>query len=144
MRGCAELARASSLVTLAGAGSIAIVDPPVAAAGGYSRQALDALGLWERLQGHALGVVDTDEAVFLLDSGKARFAVVYASDVAAQPRLGIAARFPDGVYPPIVYWGAQTQQVRSPRAEDFAAFLQQPEAQERLHASGRSSRCPWS
>jgi molybdate transport system substrate-binding protein len=132
----AELSRASDLVTLAAAGSIAIVDPPVAAAGGYSRQALDALGLWERLQGHALGVVDTDEAVFLLDSGKARFAVVYASDVAAQPRLAIAARFPDGVYPPIVYWGAQTRQVRSPRTGDFAAYLRQPEAQEGLRQAG--------
>jgi molybdate transport system substrate-binding protein len=132
----AELSRASNLVALAGAGSIAIVDPPVAASGAYSRQALDALGLWDGLQGHALGVVDTDEAVFLLESGKARFAVVYASDVAAQPRLAIAARFPDGVYPPVVYWGAQTQQVRSPRTEDFAAYLRQPEAQERLRQAG--------
>jgi molybdate transport system substrate-binding protein len=132
----AELSRASNLTALAGAGSIAIVDPPVAAAGGYSRQALEALGLWDELQGHALGVVDTDEAAFLLDGGEARLAVIYASDVAAHPGLAIAARFPDDAYPPIVYWVAQTQQVRSPRAADFAAFLRQPEAQAGLRQAG--------
>jgi molybdate transport system substrate-binding protein len=132
----AELSRASDLVILAGAGSIALVDPPVAVSGAYSRQALDSLGLWDGLQGHALGVVDTQEAAFLLDDGKARLAMVYATDVAAHPGLAIVARFPDDAYPAIVYWGAQTQQVRSPRADDFAAFLRRPEAQEQLRKAG--------
>jgi molybdate transport system substrate-binding protein len=132
----AELSRASNLVTLAGAGSIALVDPPVAASGVYSQQALDALGLWDELQGHALGVVDTGEAAFLLDDGKARLAVVYVTDVAAYSGLAIVARFPNDAYPAIVYWGAQTQQVRSPRADDFASFLRQPEARERLRKAG--------
>jgi molybdate transport system substrate-binding protein len=132
----AELSRASNLVTLAGAGSVAIVDPPVAASGAYSRQALDALGLWDGLQGHALGVVDTDEAAFLLDDGEARLALVYATDVAAHPGLAIVARVPDDAYPAIVYWSAQMQQVRSPRADEFAAFLRQPEAREGLRKAG--------
>jgi molybdate transport system substrate-binding protein len=130
------LSRDSTLLTLADSSSIAIVDPPVAAAGAYSRQALDALGLWEGLQGHTLGVVDTDEAAFLLDGGTARLAVVYATDVVAHPGLAVAASFADDTYPPIVYWGAETQQVRSPRTDHFASFLRQAEAQETLRKSG--------
>jgi molybdate transport system substrate-binding protein len=131
----ADLTRDSKLLTLAAGGSIAIVDP-VAASGAYSRQALDALGLWDGLQAHALGVVDTDDAVFLLDRGKARLAVVYATDVAADPGLAVAARFPDEAYPAVLYWGAQTQQVRSPRADEFASFVRRPEAQDRMRQAG--------
>lgn len=130
------LSRESNLLTLAGAGPIAIVDAPVATAGVQSRAALAALGLWDGLQGHSIGVASTEDATFLLDDGTARLAVVYATDVAADRRLSVAATIPDDAYPPIVYWWAETRQVRSDKTDEFAAFLRQAEATERLTAAG--------
>ncbi len=130
------LSRQSNLLTLAGAGPVAIVDAPVATAGVQSRTALAALGLWDGLQGHSIGVASTEDATFLLDGGKARLAVVYATDVAADRRLSVAATIPDDAYPPIVYWWAETRQVRSDKTDDFAAFLRQAAARERFKAAG--------
>jgi molybdate transport system substrate-binding protein len=130
------LSRQSNLLALAGAGPIAIVEAPVATAGVQSRTALAALGLWEGLQGHSIGVASTEDATFLLDGGPARLAVVYATDVAANRRLSVAATIPDDAYPPIVYWWAETRQMRSDKTDDFAAFLRQAEARERLTAAG--------
>ncbi len=130
------LTRESNLLTFAGSGPIAIVDPPVATAGAQSQKALETLGLWVGLQGHSVGVASTEDATFLLNGGKARLAVVYATDVAADPALSVAATFPDDAYPPIVYWWAETRQARSAETDEFAAFLRGPDAAARLHDAG--------
>jgi len=130
------LTRDSNLLTFADSGPIAIVDPPVATAGAQSRTALETLGLWAGLQGHSVGVVSTEDATFLLNGGKARLAVVYATDVAADPALSVAATFPDDAYPPIVYWWAETRQARSAETDNFADFLRQPETAARLRSAG--------
>jgi molybdate transport system substrate-binding protein len=127
---------ARDLATLIKTGPIALVDAPMAAAGVDSRKALQTLGLWDAAQGHSVGVAGTDDAIFLLVGGKARLAVIDATDLAANPGLHLAGSFPDDSYPPIIYWIAQTTAVLSPNAEKFESFLRQPEAQERLRADG--------
>ncbi|MGO8918375.1 MAG: molybdate ABC transporter substrate-binding protein [Stellaceae bacterium] len=118
------------------AGPIAIVDPPVGSAGASSRQALAALGLWPAVESRAVGVVSTADASFLLASGQVRLAILYASDVAANPGFAIAAPLPDAAYPPVVYWLAETQNQLSPKAADFAAWLRQKPAGERARDAG--------
>ncbi len=125
-----------NLAALIGTGPIAIVDAPVATAGADSRKALETLGLWEAAQSRSVGVVGTDDAAFLLAGGEAKFAMIYATDLAAHPAFRAAGTLPEDSYPPIVYWVAQTSAVRSPNAEKFESFLRQPEAQERLRADG--------
>lgn len=119
-----------------GEGKIAIVDPPVGSAGGDSRQALTALGLWPALQARTLGTVDTADASFLLRHGDVQRAVVYASDVAAAPGFTVAATLPDGAYPPVIYWLAETHNELSPKTPDFAAWLRRAPASERARAAG--------
>jgi len=101
----AALAKAGSvnLAGLAGKEPIAIVDPPVAVAGAEGEKALQSLGLWDAVQANAMGVVDTADAAFLLEQGKVRLALVYATDVAADPSFAVADRLPDASYSPIVY-----------------------------------------
>ena len=134
----AALAKAGSvnLAGLAGKAPIAIVDPPVAVAGTEGEKALQSLGLWDAVQANAIGVVDTADAAFLLEQGKVRVALVYATDAAADPSFAVAERLPDASYRPIVYWVAQTQHSLSPNAGKFIAFLHQADAQERLRTDG--------
>lgn len=119
-----------------GSGPIAIVDPLPGSAGEASRQALAALGLWPALEKNAMGVASTQDASFLLAQQKVERAVLYASDVAARPGFAVAAELPDAAYPPIVYWLAETSNMISTRAGDFAAFLRQPAAQQAARAAG--------
>jgi molybdate transport system substrate-binding protein len=134
----AALAKAGTvnLAGLAGKAPIAIVDPPVAVAGAEGEKALQSLGLWDKVQTNAVGVVDTADAAFLLEQGKVRLALVYATDAAADPSFAVADRLPDASYSPIVYWLAETQHSLSPNAGKFIAFLHQTDAQERLRADG--------
>ena len=134
----AALAKAGpgNLAGLAGKEPIAIVDPPVAVAGAEGEKALQSLGLWDAVQVNAVGVVDTADAAFLLEQGKVRLALVYATDAAADPSVAVVDRLPDASYSPIVYWVAETQHSLSPNAGKFIAFLHQTDAQERLHADG--------
>jgi molybdate transport system substrate-binding protein len=134
----AALAKTGSvnLAGLAGKEPIAIVDPPVAVAGAEGEKALQSLGLWNAVQANAVGVVDTADAAFLLEQGKVRLALVYATDAAADPSFAVADRLPDASYSPIVYWVAEPQYSLSPNAGKFIDFLHQSNAQQRLHADG--------
>jgi molybdate transport system substrate-binding protein len=117
-------------------GAIAIVDADADRAGANSRAALEMLGLWDKWQNRLLGVVGTEDAAFLLAQGKARFALLYATDLAANPAFSLAANLPDDAYPRVDYWIGQTHSVQSPSAPRFEAFLRQPAAAARLRAGG--------
>ena len=134
----AALAKAGpgNLEGLAGKEPIAIVDPPVAVAGAEGEKALRSLGLWDAVRANAVGVVDTADAAFLLEQGKVRLALLYATDVAADTSLAVADRLPEASYSPIVYWVAETQHSLSPNTGKFIAFLHQTDAQERLRTDG--------
>jgi molybdate transport system substrate-binding protein len=126
----------ADLATQLGAAPVAIVDPPVGSAGVNSRAALAALGLWPKLERHAVGVIDTADAAFLLTHGTVSFAVLYASDVAASPGFNIAAPLPDAAYPPVLYWMVETQNQLSPETAAFATFLRETPAQQAARAAG--------
>ena len=123
---------ALNLAAIAGKASIAIVDPPVAAVGGETEQALQKLGLWEAVRSKSIGVVDTADAAFLLSEGDVKLAVLYATDVAVQPNFAVTDTLPEGDQP-IIYWAAQTQRALSPNTAKFLDFLRRAE----IRARGR-------
>lgn len=127
---------AEELSSVAGKQPIAIVDPWAAVAGADSEKALQSLGLWQAVRAKSIGVVGTADAAYLLTQGKVQLAVVYATDIAANPALAIAERLPSASYPPVVYWVAQTQHALSPNTAKFIEFLHGDEAQQRLRADG--------
>jgi molybdate transport system substrate-binding protein len=129
-------AQTSDLTSLIAQGPVAIVDAPVDTAGLETRQAFEATGLWDSVQKQATGVANTDDAAYLLETGKVKLAVIYATDAAADHGLTVAATLPDASYPPIAYWAAETSVVINPETSKFAAFLQQPEARQILRADG--------
>lgn len=124
------------LASVAGKETVAIVDPWAAAAGADSKQALQSLGVWEKVSAKSIGVVGTADAAFLLSQGKARLAIVYATDVAANPAFTVVGRLPTSSYPPVVYWVAEARHALSPNAAKFIAFLTSTTAQARLRTDG--------
>lgn len=92
-------------------------------AGIYGRQALQSLGLWQKL---APQVVQTDNvraALSLVARGEVPFGVVYATDATASDKISIVFRFPSESHAPIVYPAAAVSRSESPVAADFLRFL---------------------
>lgn len=109
-----------------GDGRLAMALVDAVPAGLYGKAALTDLGLWDRL---APQVVQTDNvraALALVALGEAAFGVVYATDAQAEPRVSLAARFPEDSHPPIVYPAVRLTEGDAARA--FMAFLQGEEA----------------
>lgn len=127
---------AVKLVSIAGKQPIALVDPWAAIAGADTKKALEALGVWQKLDGKSVGVVGTADASYLLARGDVKLAVVYATDVAANSALTIADRLPASSYPPVVYWVAETAHALSPNTTKFIEFLHTTGARQRLRADG--------
>jgi molybdate transport system substrate-binding protein len=125
-----------SLASVAGTAPIATVDPWAATAGADSEKAMQSQGLWQAVRSKSIGVVGTADAAFLLARGQVRLAVVYATDVAANPDFAVADRLPTASYPPVVYWTAVTEHALSPNAARFVAFLREAQAQQQFRTDG--------
>jgi molybdate transport system substrate-binding protein len=120
----------------AGKEPIAIVDPWAATAGLDSEKVLQSLGLWQRVSAKSIGVVATADAAYLLTQGQAQLAIIYATDVAADPAFTVVEKLPAASYPPIVYWVAEATHALSPNAAKFIGFLTSAKARDRLRSDG--------
>lgn len=100
--------------------------------GQYGKQALTALGQWDRVLPQVVQAQDARAAVALVASGQAEYGLVYATDAVALARLGQGVelgRFPETSHDPIVYPGAVVAGAAGePAARAFLEFLQGPEA----------------
>jgi molybdate transport system substrate-binding protein len=121
---------------LLGASRIAIADPQAAPAGRYAQQALENLGVWERLQGRLVFAADVRTALAYVASGNVQLGIVYATDARGNSRVRVLEVFPAEshatiVYPAVILKGTE-QRVA---AEAFVAFLQSSVALElfRMH-----------
>lgn len=110
---------------------IAIGDPAAVPAGFYTRQYLERVGLWHRLESKLLPLGNVRAALTAAESGGADAAIVYESDAAASRKVALAFIVPAADTPPIVYPLAVLSRSRNrPAAERFARFLQGAEAGE--------------
>jgi molybdate transport system substrate-binding protein len=131
----ADGTNAITLAAVAGKAPIAVVDSATAA-GTEGKKALRSLGLWDAVDHNSIGVVDTADASYLLETGKVQLALVYATDVAANPALAVGVQLPAESYGPIVYWVGETQNALSPNTDRFMSYLGQAQAQQLLTRHG--------
>jgi molybdate transport system substrate-binding protein len=115
---------------LAGAiGHLALGDPRSVPAGKYARQALEKLGLWERLRPKVAAAGDVRAALAYVETGAAEAAVVYATDAAVSKRVKVALAIPPELSDPIRYPVVLLKPAEGrPAAESFYRFLCGPEA----------------
>ncbi len=93
----------SDINELTSVGTIAMADPASVPAGRYARSALEAVGLWEGLQGSMVPASDVRAALAYVESGAVEAGIVYASDALMTDRVQTSVAFPHTAQPEIRY-----------------------------------------
>lgn len=98
-------------------------------AGQYGKAALESLGVWSAVEPSVAQADNVRAALALVATGEAPLGIVYATDAAAEPRVGVVTTFPEGSHPAIVYPAAVTADAAEPaEARAFLDWLAGPEA----------------
>lgn len=106
-----------------GEGRLAMGDPDHVPAGIYGRQALEALGVWERVEPRIARTGDARAALALVARGEAAAGIAYATDAAISDAVRVVAEFPADSHAPVSYEAALVAGRESVAAERFLAFL---------------------
>lgn len=101
--------------------AMALVD--AVPAGVYARQALRALGVWDRVAPRVVQADNVRAALAFVARGEAPFGVVYATDAAASRQVSVLAAFPASSHRPIVYPAAVTAGNGNREAAALFAYL---------------------
>jgi molybdate transport system substrate-binding protein len=107
---------------------LALGDPQAVPAGIYARQWLEKRGLWERVRGRVVPMLDVRAALAAVESGNADAGIVYRTDAATSKRVRVALEVPEAEAPRIVYPAALLATAKGPAARAFFEHLRSPEA----------------
>ncbi|HEY2893684.1 MAG TPA: molybdate ABC transporter substrate-binding protein [Pirellulales bacterium] len=103
---------------------LALADPKSVPAGIYARQALEKLGLWEKLSPRVAGASDVRQALHFVETGAAEAGIVYATDAAASRKVRVAYELDPKLSMPIRYPLVLVKQERPAKAATaFYEFL---------------------
>ncbi|MBL6752341.1 MAG: molybdate ABC transporter substrate-binding protein, partial [Nevskia sp.] len=122
-----RIAAGFGLAAALGSGRLAICTPAVPC-GKYAIAALQALSVWDSVQGHLAQAENVRAALSLVSLGEAPLGIVYASDANADPGVRVVDTFPQGTHPPITYPVALLQRATNPDAAALLQFLESAEA----------------
>jgi molybdate transport system substrate-binding protein len=84
-------------------GKLCTGEPDTVPAGIYARQALQALGWWDSLQGRIVGADDVRAALAFVERAECTLGIVYATDALVSQKVRVIATFPPDSHDPIVY-----------------------------------------
>ena len=124
------------LVGLLKGGRLAMADPDTVPAGKYGKAALEKLGIWQSVAPHVAGAENVRAALLYVDRKETPLGIVYATDAAADPKVEIAAVFPEDTHPPIIYPAALTAASKNPAATKFLAFIESQAARPAFEKQG--------
>jgi len=119
-----------------GPGRLAIADPDHAPAGIYAREALESLGIWDRLAPRVARFPDARATLVWVERGEVAAGIVYESDARASDRVRVTGRFDPGLHSPIGYVLALVSPTATPEAEDLYRHLLSPSAADVFAAHG--------
>ena len=128
----------TSLEELASADvKVAIADPDLSPAGHYSREALQNLGLWRRLEPRIVPSSNVRVALGYVKTGNVDAGIVYLTDARDDRDLRILGVVPSESHSPIVYPAAVIANSRhEASARKFLLFLLSQEARETFEEFG--------
>ncbi|HEY0915537.1 MAG TPA: molybdate ABC transporter substrate-binding protein [Solimonas sp.] len=101
-------------------GKLCTGEPGVVPVGIYAKEALTALGWWDKLSGRIVGTDDVRTALSFVERGECPLGIVYATDAAISSKVEVVASFPAGSHKPVIY---PVSLVKGGRAEG-GEFLQ--------------------
>ena len=106
-----------------GDGKIAVCTIASCPGGIYAKQALEALGIWAKVEPKLAQADNIRNALTLVSRGEAKFGIVYATDAKADPKVKVVGTFPAATHSPIVYPVALIETSKNPDAVAFVAYL---------------------
>lgn len=108
----------------------AIGDPESVPAGQYAKEALQKIGVWDKVIAKASLGTNVTEVLYWVAEGSADAGIVYATDAAVNKNVAVAAKLPDGILQKeVIYPLAVLQKsAEKPEAVKFYEFLQSQEA----------------
>ena len=116
---------------------VAIANPDLAPAGWYAREALQNLGLWQRLQPRLVPSLDVRVALGYVETGNVDAGIVYRTDTLKGEGLEILAPIPEESHSPIVYpAGVVGRSRHGEAARKFLEYLRGGEARETFREYG--------
>jgi molybdate transport system substrate-binding protein len=110
--------------------------------GTLTESALQTLSLAGAPLTRHISAADSDDAIALVADGTVTLAILFASDLKAQPRLKAVAAIPDEMAPAVLVWAGESQQSRSPEMGHFAGFLKETAVQSLIAAYGLEKVSP--
>lgn len=132
----AAIAPGFPLAALLGEGRLAMADASAVPAGKYGRAALQALGVWDSVEGRIAQADNVRAALALVSRGEAPLGIVYQTDAIAEPKVRILDSFPEDSHPRIVYPVALTTQAEEMGGADLLVFLKSREAEAAFRRHG--------
>ncbi len=119
-------------LTLDPQAKIAIGQPATVPAGIYAKTALTQAGIWDKLQPQLVPCENVRAALAAVESGNAKFAIVYKSDAAIAKQSRIVFEIPESlsgkVRYPIALIKSPDAKDSLPEAKAFEDYLATPEA----------------
>lgn len=119
-----------------GDGRLAIANPDHVPAGQYAKEALQNLGMWDRVKDKLAPTKDVTGALMLVARGEAKLGVVYLSDVQRVEGLHVFQTLPAESHSPIVYWAALLKGQATDRLRGFLDILTGAQGQAAFRTAG--------
>lgn len=111
---------------LGGAERIALGTPETVPVGRYARQALQYLGLWNKLQGQLIFTKDARQVLTYVETGNVDCGILYFSDAIRSSQVKIVGSFPENSYGPVLYEGVVVKGAdNEEEARRFLNYLRQ-------------------
>lgn len=116
---------------------IAVGNPESVPAGGYTKDTLRSLDLWELLQDKIVLAKDVRQVLTYVETGNADIGFVYESDALSSDEIDILATAEAGHHDPIIYPGAIVSDTKNEaEATAFLEYMVTEEAQDILAKHG--------
>ncbi|CAN5797209.1 molybdate ABC transporter substrate-binding protein [soil metagenome] len=131
-----EIAPGFDLAGLLDGERLAMADVEAVPAGRYGRAALEALGVWESVNGSLAEAENVRAALAFVALGEAPYGIVYATDAGAEDNVTIVGAFPEDSHPRVLYPAALTAASSHAEAETFLNHLGTPAARGVFEAAG--------
>ena len=138
----ARLEKGFDLAGLLGEGRLAMGDVKAVPAGKYGKAALEALGMWNSVEGKLAQAENVRAALKLVAAGEAPAGIVYATDAAAEPGVKVIATFPEETHAPIIYPAARTAGSKDAEAPAFLKCLHTEKARKLFEEQGFTVLAP--
>ncbi|MBP1969892.1 molybdate transport system substrate-binding protein [Virgibacillus natechei] len=101
---------------------MAIGTPVAVPAGTYSQQALEEMGMWEKLEDRLIFTKDVQQVLTYVEEGNVDVGMVYLSDVRGVENIEVLEVVDPNYHPPIEYFAASIQNGDDQKVEAIETF----------------------